>query len=69
MSDQPDAADDAERQAVDRLERALDRIAAMARDFDVDAVNPGVAELRARLDHLVATLRTTLAASGDADGD
>ncbi len=72
MSGQHDAA---EAQAIDRLERALDRIAGLVRDFDAEASHPGVveglsvAELRARLDQLIVKLRATLAVPGDAHGD
>ena len=72
MSDLPDAADEAETQAVDRLERALDRIAAMVRDIDLPGSSGEAlsgAELRARLDQLVGKLRATLAASRDPGGN
>lgn len=75
MSDQPDAADDAETQSLDRLERALDRIAACVMEFEGLASNPAGAEapsaveLRDRLDRLVRKLRATLAAPRESGGN
>ena len=73
MSDQPDAAEAADTQAIDRLERALDRIAALVGDIEAQASGAGGseqrgAEVRARLDELVGTLRAALAASRDPGG-
>ncbi len=74
MSDQPDAAEAADMQAIDRLDRALDRIAALVREVAAQAMGAGDseqphnAELRARLDRLVATLRAALAATPDSGG-
>ena len=75
MSDQHDPADTAEAQAIDRLERALDRIAGLARDVEAEAAHPGgaenlsVEELRSRLDQLISKLRATLATAGEAPGN
>lgn len=75
MSDQLDAADNAEVHAIDRLERALERIAGRVRDIEAEAShlsvadNLGVEELRARLDRLILKLRATLAVAGEAHGN
>ncbi len=57
MSD--DATDDA-----DRLEEALERIAALAGRRHEAAPAPATAEVAARLDSLIAQLRATLAHTG-----
>lgn len=72
MSDQPDGADNAEAQAIDRLERALERIAEHVETTAAQlsaAENLGVEELRARLDQLIVKLRATLAAPGAGHGN
>jgi hypothetical protein len=57
MSDDP--TDDA-----DRLEEALERIAALASRRQEAAPAPASGEVAARLDSLIAQLRTTLAHTG-----
>ncbi len=69
MSDQADPAGDTAFQAADRLEQALERIAAHTQDAHAESgvdgeLSIGKAEIRQRLDLLISHLRATL---GEAD--
>jgi hypothetical protein len=57
MSDDPT-------EATDRLEEALERIAALASRRQQAAAPPATAEVAGRLDSLIAELRAALARSG-----
>jgi len=71
MSDQADPSGDTAFQAADRLEQALERIAAHAQDAHTESggvegeLSVGKAEIRQRLDLLISHLRETLGESDE----
>lgn len=73
MSDQADPAGDTAFQAADRLEQALERIAAYAQDAPAQGgvvageLSTGKAEIRQRLDLLISHLRETLGESDESN--
>ena len=68
MSDQIDAAGTTALQSADRLEQALERIAAHAQDGGIEGEPiAGKAEIRQRLDLLISHLRATLGEPDELD--
>ena len=68
MSDQIDAAGTTALQSADRLEQALERIAAHAQDGCIEGEPiADKAEIRQRLDLLISHLRATLGEPDDLD--